>query len=58
MEVRDAMRHRARRRVTHEFDHPPELVPGWTVLGVELIVPGNLAMVNDELSAARAQAVE
>jgi hypothetical protein len=52
------MRHRARRRVTHEFDHPPELVPGWTVLGVELIVPGNLAMVNDELSAARAQAVE
>ncbi|MFV8166129.1 hypothetical protein ACNQVK_29195 [Mycobacterium sp. 134] len=58
MEVRDAMRHRARRRVTHEFDHPPQLLPGWTVLGVELIVPGNAVPVRDESIAAWTQAVE
>ncbi|WP_165692721.1 hypothetical protein [Mycolicibacterium fortuitum] len=43
-----------RYHVIREFDQPPELLPGWRVLGVELVIPD--APIKREPSRNRAKA--
>ncbi|MCV7337533.1 MULTISPECIES: hypothetical protein [Mycolicibacterium] len=41
MKVRDAVTPGHQHRVIREFEQPPDLLPGWRVLGVELVIPGS-----------------